>query len=273
MTCYDRRVQIEPYRWRLSPSFAAHLWKAVTQQHHRVLLPLLARCVPRDGVVFDVGAHAGQFTKLFARIAADGRVYAIEPGSYARAVLRAAVWARRLGNVEIVPVALGDAARVERLHIPLKASGAAGFGLSHLGEPESRWPRVAAELVAQTTIDELAGALALDRLDFIKADIEGGELRMLEGARQTLDRFRPRLLIELSNTHLARAGDGVEGAFAFLAARGYRAFTFAGNGWAAAVKMSDDGDFWFFPAGDPLIASVAQETGPAIERAEALGAC
>ena len=30
----------------------------------------------------DVGAHAGQFTKLFARLAAGGRVYAIEPGSY-----------------------------------------------------------------------------------------------------------------------------------------------------------------------------------------------
>ena len=97
--CYDRAVQVEPYRWRLTPSFVAHLWKAVTQQHHRELLPLLARCVPRDGAVLDVGAHAGQFTKLFARLAANGRVYAIEPGSYARGILRAAIWARRLDNV------------------------------------------------------------------------------------------------------------------------------------------------------------------------------
>jgi len=254
-------VQIEPYRWRLSPSFTAHLWKAVTQQHHRVLAPLLGRCVPRDGIVFDVGAHAGQFTKLFARIAAEGRVYAIEPGSYARAVLRTMVWARRLANVEIVPVALGDATRVERLRIPLKASGATGFGLSHLGEPEGRWSRVATELVAQATIDEIAAALALDRLDFIKADIEGGELRMLEGARQTLERFRPRLLIELNNEHLARAGDDVAGAFAFLAARGYRAFTFAGDGGLAAAEAPGDGDFWFFPADDRLIEGLVRDTG------------
>lgn len=245
-------MQTQPYRWRLSPSFVAHLWKATTQQHHRELLPALARCVPRDGVVVDVGAHAGQFTKLFARLAADGRVYAVEPGSYARAILRAAVWVRRLDNVAIVPAALGAESRLEILNIPVKASGAVGFGLSHFGAPETRWPRVASELVAQTTLDDLAGSLALDRLDFIKADIEGGELRMLEGARRSLERFRPRLLVELTGAHLARAGDTLADAFAFLAAFGYRAFALDQRGSFVPVIAPRDGDFWFLPADDPL---------------------
>jgi FkbM family methyltransferase len=250
-------VQIELYRWRFSPSFAAHLWKAVTQQHHRGLRPLLARCVPRDAVVLDAGAHAGQFTKLFARIATEGRVYAIEPGSYARAILRTAIWARRLANVSVVPVALGAESRLAQLHIPVKASGAAGFGLSHFGLPETRWRRVTAELVAQTTIDELVAALALDRLDFIKADIEGGELRLLEGAARALDRFRPRLLIELAGAHLARAGDDVAAAFAFLAARGYRGYGLDRTGRLVPAAAPADGDFWFFPADDPLVATLA----------------
>lgn len=246
-------VQIEPYRWRLSPSFVAHLWKATTQQHHRALLPLLARCVPRDGVVFDVGAHAGQFTKLFARLAVDGRVYAVEPASYARAILRTVVWLRGLGNVAVVPVALAAETGLEPLNIPLKASGATGFGLAHLGAPESRWRRVAAELVARTTIDELAGALALDRLDFIKADIEGSEMRLLTGAQQTIERFRPRLLLELNDAHLARTGNAVADAFAFLASRNYRAFVQRDNGRLAPAAASGDGDFWFLPADDPLV--------------------
>jgi FkbM family methyltransferase len=245
-------VQIQPYRWRLTPSFVAHLWKAVTQQHHRELLPILSGCVPRDGVVLDVGAHAGQFTKLFARLAVDGRVYAIEPGSYARAILRAAIGARQLGNVAIVPVALGAENRLERLNIPLKGNSAVGFGLSHFGPPETRWSRVATELVAQTTIDELAASLALDRLDFIKADIEGGELRMLEGARASLERFRPRLFLELTDAHLVRAGDTLADAFAFLAERGYSAFTIDEHGSFVPVGAPRDGDFWFFPVGDPL---------------------
>lgn len=247
-----RILQSEPYRWRLSPSFTAHLWKAVTQQHHRALLPALRRCVPRDAVVLDIGAHAGQFAKLFAGLAVDGLVYAVEPGSYARAILRAAIWARRLDNVMVLPVALGAGPGLERLTIPVKASGALGFGLSHFGAAETRWPRVATELVAQTTVDDLAAALALDRLDFVKADIEGSELRMLEGARRSLARFRPRLLVELTQAHLARAGDTLAGAFAFLAALGYRGFALDVGGVFASVATPRDGDFWFFPAGDPL---------------------
>jgi len=247
-------VQIEPYRWRLSPSFVAHLWKAVTQQHHRALLPALARCIPRDGVVLDIGAHAGQFTKLFAGLAADGRVYAVEPGSYARAILRAAIWARRLGNVAVLPVALGAEPGLETLNLPVKASGAVGFGLSHFGGAEARWPRVATELVAQTTVDILAASLRLDRLDFVKADIEGGEMRMLEGACRTIERFRPRILLELTDTHLARAGDTLATAFAWLAARGYRAFVLDELGAFEAVAAPRDGDFWFLPAEDPLVA-------------------
>src|SRR6516165_6716729 len=66
-------VQVHPYRWRVSGSLLAHLLKATTQQHHRALAPTIARLVPSTAVVFDVGAHAGQYTKLFARAASHGR--------------------------------------------------------------------------------------------------------------------------------------------------------------------------------------------------------
>ena len=256
VACYDRAVRIEPYRWRLTPSFVAHLWKAVTRQHHRVLLPLLGRCIPSDGVVLDVGAHAGQFAKLFARLAPEGRVYAIEPGSYARSILRAAIWARRCANVTILPVALGAEPGLARLHIPVKASGALGFGLSHFGDPEERWPRVAAEIVAQTTVDQLADMLRLTRLDFIKADIEGNEMRLLEGARQSLARFRPRLLLELSGGQLARAGDNIADAVAFLAAFDYRGFVMGPSNGLIPAPIAADNDFWFFHADDPLTATL-----------------
>ncbi len=241
-------MPIHPYRWRLTPSFAAHLWKALTQQHHRALMPLLARYVPRDAVVLDVGAHAGQITKLLSRLAADGRVYAIEPASYARAILRTVVWWHRLGNVAVVPVALGAETRLERLFSPIKASGAIGFGLAHLGASEAPDRPVAEEVVVQTTIDELTAELALDRLDFIKADIEGSEMRLLTGAQRTIERFRPCLLLELDSTRLARVGDRVADAFAFLQARGYRAFAQRQAGALAPVAPGD-GDIWFLPPG------------------------
>jgi FkbM family methyltransferase len=226
------------------------LWKAVTQQHHRELLPLFRRYIPRDGMVIDVGAHAGQFAKLFARCAASGQVYAIEPSAYARSILSTVVRLHRLRNVAVIPVALGAKTGEARLSTPIKASGSHGFGLAHLGEPEERWRRVSTETVTETTLDALAAELKLDRLDFIKADIEGNEMRLLIGARQTIARFRPRLLLELNDAHLARAGDTMADAFALMAELGYGGFVLKTYGRLSPAEPGAAGDFWFLPAED-----------------------
>jgi FkbM family methyltransferase len=250
---YLPAVHVRPYRWRLSGTFLAHFLKAVAKQHHRGLVPTFARLVPQDAVVFDVGAHAGQYTKLFARLAARGRVYAFEPGSYARSILCAVVWLHRLANVSVLPIGLGAASGIATMNLPVKRRGSIGFGLAHLGAPQDRWSAVAQEAVAVTTIDAAAEALALDRLDFVKADIEGWELRMLRGAESSLRRFQPRLLLELSDFHLARAGDKLADAWAFLTELGYRGFTLDAGGELVAVESPGDGDFWFIAAGDPAL--------------------
>jgi FkbM family methyltransferase len=201
-------------------SWCAHLWKAATQQHHRAYAPLFRRFVPRDAVVLDVGAHAGQFTKLLARLAPRGKVYAFEPGGYALSILRRVVALHRLGNVEIVAAGLSDGARTETLHVPVKRSGSMGFGLSHLGA-EAR--ASVAETIALTTLDGFAAERRLARLDFVKADIEGWELRMLAGGGATIARLRPVLLLEVQAAHLARAGDTPSHLWRFLAPLDYEA--------------------------------------------------
>jgi len=154
----------------------------------------------------------------------------------------------RLNNVSVVPIALGGASGVEKLSVPVKASGSYGFGLSHLGRPQDRWSAIAEELVALTTLDAIAAVLDLDRLDFIKADIEGWELALLRGGEKVLRRFRPTLLLELSAEHLARAGEELDDVFSFLAALRYTAFELSPAGKLVATTDRRDGDLWFIPA-------------------------
>jgi FkbM family methyltransferase len=208
------------FRFRLNPGFFAHLFKAVFKQHHRWLAPVLSPSIPADAIVFDVGAHAGQFTKLFARMAPEGFVYAFEPGTYARAILRAAVRLNFIRNVAILPLALGERGGVAILRVPVKRSGSYGFGLAYVGDDWSAGAEL--EAVGIATLDEVAAALRLERLDFIKADIEGYELRLIKGARATLTRFKPALLLEHDETRLARAGDRLEDLWNELVSLGYR---------------------------------------------------
>ena len=51
------------------------------------------------------------------------------------------------------------------------------------------------------TLDQIVEQLRLDRVDFIKMDIEGAERRALEGARETLRRFKPRMAISSYHMH------------------------------------------------------------------------
>jgi FkbM family methyltransferase len=50
-----------------------------------------------------------------------------------------------------------------------------------------------------TTLDKIVAELGIDRIDLIKMDIEGAELRALAGAADTIRRFRPRLVIATEN--------------------------------------------------------------------------
>jgi len=210
-----------PLRGRARLTFAAHLFKAITRQHHLELVPILQPLLSADSVVFDVGAHAGQMAKLFALMAPRGRVYAFEPGAYALSILRPMVRLRGRGRITIEPIALGAAPGALTLTTPIKKSGSLGFGLSHLGSG-GEGDNVFRHEVAVDTIDSFVDQNGLRRLDMIKADIEGWEMQMLLGAEATLARLRPVVFLEAVDFYLTRAGDSRGALWRFMEERGYR---------------------------------------------------
>ena len=189
---------------------------------------MLQRWVTPEAVVFDVGGHAGQFAKLFAKMAPRGHVYSFEPGGYPRSILRLAIAANRLVNVTIVPKGLGDQSGTLTLYTPLKPGGVHRFGLAHLGQYAEAHP-VKKEVVPVTTIDLFAAEQGIGRLDFIKLDVEGWELRVLSGGAEKIESCRPAMLIELIDVHLARAGDTLTEAWATLRGWGFFCSLFRRN--------------------------------------------
>ncbi|MFZ4121665.1 MAG: FkbM family methyltransferase [Caulobacterales bacterium] len=224
----------------------AHSFKAITQDHHRELMPLLRQYIPAAGVVLDVGAHAGQFARMFAQIAGDGHVFSFEPSPYARSVLEAAVKWRAVGNITVVAKGLGDAPGVLELATPIKRRGSLGFGLAHVpadGESAAGQRRDRIEI---ETIDGFVAARGLKRLDFIKVDVEGFEGRVMAGAQETLRRFKPAVLLELHPVHLGRGGDTSGGVAGALEALGYRAQRVTAAGGLEPVgQIEEPGDFLF----------------------------
>ncbi len=154
-------------------TWLAHLYKSCVKQHHRELITSLRRFIPEDAVVLDAGGHAGQFAKLFARMAPNGHVYTVEPGSYALSIMRPAIRFNRLRNITILPIGLSDSPGTATLHLPIKKSGSIGYGLGHIAgitKQPARRPTIS-DTISLTTIDRVASSENLKRLDFIKSDI------------------------------------------------------------------------------------------------------
>ena len=236
------------FRWTVTPTYLAHLFKAVLKQHHKSWGAVVGGMLPADGVVLDIGAHAGQYAKLLSRMVPRGQVFAFEPGSYARSILRIALYLNRCRNVAVVPLALGEREGTAMLTLPVKRRGAYGFGLAHLGH-DTRWREVRRDIVALTTIDRFAALTGLRRLDFIKADIEGWEMHAMRGGLDTIRRFRPVIMLEMTEAALARAGDDLASAYRMLGELGHRPSVLGADGRFQPVERPIDGDIWWLPDG------------------------
>lgn len=169
----------------------------------------LAHC-RRRRVALDIGAHVGLWSRDLA--AGFDEVHAFEPIGEFRECFARNVEGR---NVRLHPFALGNTechARMER--------GAENSGTTHIVE-------LADEGVEVRALD----GLALPVVDYMKIDVEGFELFVLEGARETLLRCRPVITLE-QKPHSARHF-GVEqyAALNYLGALGAKALRRVVDDW------------------------------------------
>jgi FkbM family methyltransferase len=167
---------------------------------------ILAEINPGDYVV-DVGAFIGDHTLPYAeKVGSTGRVIAIEPNLEAYECL---LHNSKLTRNEIVcyNFALSD----KQSKCSLKKSPNAGA--SHLREDENGE-------IPTYTLDELVEGL--HRLDFIKVDCEGYEVKMLNGARKCIAEHRPVLYIEVNEGALNRQNTSGAELFKLIESLGYR---------------------------------------------------
>jgi FkbM family methyltransferase len=152
------------------------------------LVAFLLRELRPGDVVADVGAHIGIHSLVLAR--AGARVVAFEPTPDSAARLRAVAAENGL-HVEVVEAALGS----EEGEVSLFADPRYDVADAGVRSVAGRGALLAT--ARATSLD----ALCLDRLDILKVDVEGAEAAVLEGARETLTRVRPRAVVVEAKGH------------------------------------------------------------------------
>jgi hypothetical protein len=86
------------------------------------------------------------------------------------------------------------------------------------------------------TLDDLCAREAISRLDFIKIDVEGAELQVLEGGVRAIGTHRPVMLMEIEARHAARYRCSPDDITAWLFSRGYSMHTWR-RGWRETGRI------------------------------------
>ena len=206
----------------------------------------LYRHLIRPGdVVLDIGANVGSHTlPLAARVGPSGRVVAFEPTAFAVAKLRANMalnpdLARRITVVQAMLVATKGQEPAPTIFSSWPLEDAPDLHEQHKGRLMATSGAVAMPLDVWAERERPA------RLDFVKIDVDGHEPAVLEGARQTLARFQPTILLEMAPYLFADRPTEFEGMLCMLRDGGY--------------QMTDVGSGRFLP----LAAMALSETIPA----------
>jgi FkbM family methyltransferase len=208
----------------------------------------LLRYLQPGMTVLDVGAHHGYYALLASlRVGDSGRVFAFEPSPRERKKLAWHISWNHRANVEILDTAMGARAGQAELFV------AAGreTGCNSLRPPAVRGtPKKVS--VPVDTLDDFLARRAINRVDFIKMDVEGAELSVMQGAENLFSGTpRPVVLVEVCDLRTAAWGYAAKEIFKHIEERDYRWFEAREGGQllpAALDAKSYDGNFVALPA-------------------------
>lgn len=143
-------------------------------------------------IVFDIGAHVGFYTLLASELVKpNGEVIAFEPFERNQLLLRAHLKMNRVMNVQVFDAAVSDRCGVERFETACDTSAGR---ISATGELE----------IVTLSLDGLVASGRVPVPDVLKIDVEGGEFKVLSGAKSILARNRPIVFLATHSAEIHR---------------------------------------------------------------------
>jgi FkbM family methyltransferase len=229
--------QVEPHiRMRLDPADLGPYMILESGVYEPVSVGMVNEHLGAGATFIDVGSDVGYYSlKAAPVVGASGHVIAVEPNPEALERLRGNLAASGASVVAVAPVACSDAEGTLDLYVaPDPNVGETSLSKANASQAGAV---TRSYKVRARPLDDIVRESGLTRVDAVKIDVEGAEYLVLKGTVQTLDRFHPMLLIELSEGQLRGMGTSSAQIRELLKAHGYR------------QGRQDNANFEFLPVG------------------------
>lgn len=162
-----------------------------------------------EGTFLDIGAHVGRLSIQVAKLSPKIKVVSVEAESSNFKVLLRNIKNNRVKNILPLNLACSNKDGVIEFFVLGEASG--GNSILRNGRNASKKVEVISKKV-----DSIVKEMNLSEINLIKIDVEGAESLVLEGARKTISKFKPKIVFEAwTEKHLVKIKS-------FLESSGYR---------------------------------------------------
>jgi FkbM family methyltransferase len=182
--------------------------------------------IDSSDTVFDIGANVGYISIPIAKTLPKTTTYAFEPDNEVFRLLCDNVSINNLENIVTLPIALQDdqSAEIGKLQVrrSIDGDGKNNLGLSSIQNLELHTIR--SQTCQFSTIDKIADKYNIDKLDFIKIDVEGAENRVIAGGLRTIKKSNPIILFENSYILDELTRQNTKASFDLLKEIGYKLF-------------------------------------------------
>jgi FkbM family methyltransferase len=203
----------------------------------------IARLVGPDDIVVDVGANVGAHAiAMSRRVGSGGRVIAFEPVPTTAWLMRENLALNKIENVELFEAAVSDAPGLVEMNVfdqRFSAWNSRGAAVNDGIAP------VEVVSVPAQTLDAVMADAGVERIGFLKIDVEGFEVDVLRGASGLLDEGAIECLsFEISKVPLEASGHTAREVFGLLSSSGYRSYKLDEQTDRFVGPFEDSDDFY-----------------------------
>ena len=152
--------------------------------------------------VIDAGANIGAYSMMMSlQVSETGKVIAFEPDQRNISLFKKSTKANSFKNITLYEQLLSDSNGENEIYLDKSY-----FGASSIIRDELPTELYKKNIVSSVSLDEVISKENI-RIDFIKVNIEGSELKFIKGAKNTIEKYKPKILLEYCHERLSKLKD------------------------------------------------------------------
>ncbi len=190
----------------------------ITGEFEQKETDMVGLLIKENDTCIDVGANFGYYSVYMCQhVGSEGYVHAFEPLNHTWKILQDNIKLNELNNIKYNELALDETIGDKEIFLPdIGISGS--FKLHNYDKTYKKF------IINTTTLDSYVVENKIEKIDFIKADIEGAEFAMIKGAKQVLEKFKPTLFLEIQEHSTVLFGYKPIDIMDYLLKMGYQIF-------------------------------------------------